>query len=85
MLAGKWWTFSAAALLSLASGFNATFGLYAPDLRAHYNYTHMQEQGIGSALVTAGLFAIIPGLLFDWLSKYPRIGPRYVQSTHSVL
>ena len=76
MFVGKWWAFAAAAALELASGFNAAFILYDGALRKQFQYSNAELQALGSALVTAGLFAIVPGAIFDSLHAHPQLRPR---------
>ena len=76
MFVGKWWTFSASAALELTTGFTAAFSLYASAVRIEFRYSQNQLQGIGSALITAGFLAIIPGLIYDRLKHRYRAGPR---------
>ena len=76
MYFGKWWTLSAAAALEFVAGLNATYGLYALAVRDTFDYTQSQVQGIGTALITAGFLAIVPGIIFDRLHHHHKLGPR---------
>ena len=72
----KWFAFAAGGALELASGFNTAFSLYAPAFGSELGYSSMKVQCVGSAIVSTGLLAIIPGIIFDRLRARPRVGPR---------
>ena len=67
---------AAAVLLELLAGLNALFSLYAHELRDNLGYSQPQLQGLGTATVSAGLLAVLPGFLLVYLADRPRLGPR---------
>lgn len=76
MYASKWQTLAASAILQLAAGAAYTFSLYAPSIKNRLHLSQPQLEGIGSALLCGGLFAWVPGFLYDVLNPYPKLGPR---------
>lgn len=76
MYASKWHTLAASCSLQLAAGAAYTFSLYAPSIKGKLQLSQPQLEGIGSALLSGGLFAFAPGLLYDALTSYHKLGPR---------
>ncbi len=76
MYMSKWSSFTAGVFLQFCSGLCYTFSLFAPAIKAKYGFTQTQLKGIGTALTAGGIFAIIPGLLYDRLIDYHKLGPR---------
>ena len=72
----RWYSLAAAVLLELLAGLNALFSLYAHELRDNLGYSQLQLQGLGTATVSAGLLAVLPGFLLVYLADLPRLGPR---------
>ena len=79
MLINKWFSLSAATLLQFAAGLVYTFSLFAPALKQSLGYDQVQLEGIGSAVLSGGYLAWIPGLTYDaLLQKHRKLAPRYL-------
>ena len=76
MYINKWYSLAAGAIFQLIAGVAYTFSLYAPTLKAALNFTQPELEGVGSAILCGGLFAWAPGLLYDSLTQYHKLGPR---------
>lgn len=76
MYISKWQALVAAGSLQLAAGAAYTFSLYAPSLKETLQLSQPQLEGIGSALLSGGLFAWAPGFVYDALTSYHKFGPR---------
>ena len=76
MYASKWHTLAASCSLQLAAGAAYTFSLYAPSMKARLQLSQPQLEGIGSALLSGGVLAWLPGFLYDSLTSYHKLGPR---------
>ena len=62
MYLSKWASFSAGVFLQFCSGLCYTFSLFAPAIKEKFGFTQTELEGIGTALTSGGLFAIVPGL-----------------------
>ena len=78
MYASKFYTLAASAVFQLAAGAAYTFSLYAPSLKERLQLSQPQLEGLGSALLSGGLFAWAPGFVYDALTPYHKIGPRQI-------
>lgn len=78
MYVSKFYTLAASAVLQLAAGAAYTFSLYAPSLKTRLQLSQPQLEGVGSALLSGGLFAWAPGFVYDSLVPYHKLGPRQV-------
>ena len=76
MYVSKWYSYAAAGCLQLCAGLAYTFSLYSSAVKQSLHFTQPQLEGLGSALLSGGLFAILPGLLYDALSSHHHLGPR---------
>ena len=76
MYVSKWYSLSAGAVCELVAGVAYTFSLYAPALKAALKLSQPELEGIGSAILCGGLTAWLPGLLYDYLMPYDKLGPR---------
>ena len=77
MLVNKWFSLSAATLLQLSAGLVYTFSLFAPALKLAAGYDQVQLEGVGSAILSGGFLAWIPGLTYDaLLQRHYKLAPR---------
>lgn len=73
MYLSKWASFSAGVFLQFCSGLCYTFSLFAPAIKEKFGLTQTELEGIGTALTSGGLFAIVPGLC-DTCCLLPQLG-----------
>lgn len=76
MYFSKWASFSAGVFLQFCSGLCYTFSLFAPAIKQKFGLNQTELEGIGTALTAGGLFAFIPGILYDKLAHRHKLGPR---------
>lgn len=76
MKSNQWHTLAASTCLEYIAGLGFSFSLYAPFLKHTLQLSQPQLQGIGTAMLSGGLMAILPGVVYDRLHSWPRLGPR---------
>ncbi|KAK9814114.1 hypothetical protein WJX72_000842 [[Myrmecia] bisecta] len=78
MYVSKWHTFTASTMLQLCAGLCYCFSIYSASLKTELQLSQTQLEGLGTALLSGGYLAWIPGLVYDSLSHRHKLGPRLV-------